>query len=691
MHHATLDRAGAHDGHFHHQVVVLLRLQPRQHAHLRARFDLEHADGVGGLDHLEGRLVIVRQARKIQTESPVLVYQVYRLPDAGQHAQRQAVDLEQPHRLQIVLVPLDDGALVHRRVLDRHYRRQRRIADHEATHVLRKMPRVVAQLVGHRQHAPDQRIFRVETRLAQALLHRCLAVAPAIAVGQQCDLVRRQAERLGHVAHRALAAITDHRGGQRGTAATVLGIDVLQHFLAAFMLEVDVDIGWLVALFGQEARHQQAALGRIHHSDAQREAHGRIRRRAAALAEDVACLGETDDVFHGQEERFVLQLLDQRELTVDLRGHGGGHALRPALAHAAFREFAQPRGGRVARRHQLGRIAVVDVALEVEPATPRQRHRGVDQGARIDVAQRPSRAQVAFAVAEEVLAAFGQRCDMADRRHRVLQRATAAHVHVHVAGRHRHHGEACGGLEQARESGGIVLLTVQFDRHVRAIAEHRLQPSPLRFVDLACRQPEREQAADGRIDVGQEALHVLPREPVALLVDGAPGGGDQFAQPRVAGRGFHQQHALQSTRQGELAADDEGHLRRARRLPTAHDAGQRAFVGDRERFITEIACALEQFLRTGRAAQEREVRQAMQFRIGRPGIFLWAVVVGRGMPAQPLRHLPSAGRATAGRVAVDAVHRIVPAHANHPCSIQPPCSPGGAKAQARWPCEVSST
>src|SRR5690606_2109309 len=30
-------------------------------------------------------------------------------------------------------------------------------------------------------------------------------------------------------------------------------------------------------------------------------------------------------------------------------------------------------------------------------------------------------------------------------------------------------------------------------------------------------------------------------------------------------------------------------------------------------------------------------------------------------------------------------------HENHPCSIHPPCSACGAKAQARWPCEVSMT
>jgi hypothetical protein len=40
MDHAALDRPGPHDGHLHHQVVAA-GLQPRQHAHLGAGFDLE--------------------------------------------------------------------------------------------------------------------------------------------------------------------------------------------------------------------------------------------------------------------------------------------------------------------------------------------------------------------------------------------------------------------------------------------------------------------------------------------------------------------------------------------------------------------------------------------------------------------------------------------------------------------------
>ena len=40
---------GPHDRDLDHQVVELARLQARQHRHLRARFDLEHADRVGAL------------------------------------------------------------------------------------------------------------------------------------------------------------------------------------------------------------------------------------------------------------------------------------------------------------------------------------------------------------------------------------------------------------------------------------------------------------------------------------------------------------------------------------------------------------------------------------------------------------------------------------------------------------------
>ena len=46
MDHVADDRAGPDDRHLHHDVVKLFRPHARQARHLRAAFDLKHADGV---------------------------------------------------------------------------------------------------------------------------------------------------------------------------------------------------------------------------------------------------------------------------------------------------------------------------------------------------------------------------------------------------------------------------------------------------------------------------------------------------------------------------------------------------------------------------------------------------------------------------------------------------------------------
>ena len=43
MHHVALDRARPHDRHLDHEIIKFFRAQARQHGHLRAAFDLEHA------------------------------------------------------------------------------------------------------------------------------------------------------------------------------------------------------------------------------------------------------------------------------------------------------------------------------------------------------------------------------------------------------------------------------------------------------------------------------------------------------------------------------------------------------------------------------------------------------------------------------------------------------------------------
>ena len=95
MHHLALDRPGPDDRHLDHEIVEAARLQPRQHAHLRPAFDLEHADGVGLADHVVGGFVLGRDVLHLEDVSLAHADQFQATADRGQHAQRQHVDLEQ--------------------------------------------------------------------------------------------------------------------------------------------------------------------------------------------------------------------------------------------------------------------------------------------------------------------------------------------------------------------------------------------------------------------------------------------------------------------------------------------------------------------------------------------------------------------------------------------------------------------
>ncbi len=48
------------------------------------------------------------------------MHQIERAAQGTEHAQCKNVDFQQADQVQIVLVPLDDGAVGHRGVLDRH-------------------------------------------------------------------------------------------------------------------------------------------------------------------------------------------------------------------------------------------------------------------------------------------------------------------------------------------------------------------------------------------------------------------------------------------------------------------------------------------------------------------------------------------------------------------------------------------
>jgi len=108
----------------------------------------------------------------------------------------------------------------------------------------------------------------------------------------------------------------------------ILLIDVLQDLFAPLVLKINVDIGWLMALLGDEALQQQIHSRGVDFCYAQRVADCRVGGTAASLAEDSLLACEVDDFLHGQEVVLVLQVTDEFEFVLDLCLHLGRDALR---------------------------------------------------------------------------------------------------------------------------------------------------------------------------------------------------------------------------------------------------------------------------------------------------------------------------------------------------------------------------
>ncbi len=72
VHHAALNRPGAHNGDFDHQVVKTTRAQARQHGHLRPAFNLKHAHAVGAAQHVVGGRVFGRNVLQRQRTAMAL-------------------------------------------------------------------------------------------------------------------------------------------------------------------------------------------------------------------------------------------------------------------------------------------------------------------------------------------------------------------------------------------------------------------------------------------------------------------------------------------------------------------------------------------------------------------------------------------------------------------------------------------
>ncbi len=229
----------------------------------------------------------------------------------------------------------------------------------------------------------------------------------------------------------------DHGGGDAGAVAAIFGVNVLDHLLAPLMLEIDVDVGRLLALLADEAFEQQIAGRRVDRGNAERVADRAVRRRPAPLAQDrrVEASSEGDDVVDGQKIACEIELLDQREFVGDLRFDPRWNAIGPAGLGAFAGQMLKIILGRAALGHGLERIFIFQfVEAEAEHVGERSSRRNGVRPAGEQKRHFLGRFEVPLAIGIEQIAGAGQGHFLADAGHHVLQRAPLGCVIMDIIG-----------------------------------------------------------------------------------------------------------------------------------------------------------------------------------------------------------------------------------------------------------------
>ena len=90
----------------------------------------------------------------------VLLEQIEAPPDRREHPERQAIDLEDAQCVQVILVPLDDGAAGHAGILDRHDFAQRQPGQNHAADMLRQVTRKAQDLADEMDQLPAEAACR---------------------------------------------------------------------------------------------------------------------------------------------------------------------------------------------------------------------------------------------------------------------------------------------------------------------------------------------------------------------------------------------------------------------------------------------------------------------------------------------------------------------------------------------------
>ncbi len=440
VHGATLDRAGADQGDLDREVVVGPGLQAGQRADLGPALDLEHSDRVGPAQHVVDRGLLLGHRGEVPLLTQVLGDDPHRVVERPEHAEAQQVELDQPHPLAGVLVPLQDRAVVHAPALDGAHLADGPLGEDHAAGVDAEVTGTAEQLLRQR----DDLRGHVGRVLGRDRAPRIDLLGPRIL------LAGRVAQRLGRIAYGRTWPVGDDVGDLRGVVPAVGLVDPLDDLLAPVGVEVDVDVGLLLACRGEEPLERQVVEDRVDRRDAQGVAERGVGRGAPALAQDLAPPGLLDDVADDQEVAREVLLLDDLELAVDALARLVG-VVGVSLADALLGQLTQiahrgvPLGDAAMRQPGRGGAQVERQLVGDGDRTLDSTRVAMEQAMHFGTGS-----QVCRTGRRQPAVHLGEAAARADRRHGGSELAGAGLGEVHVVGRDRgqsvHRGELGEGV-----------------------------------------------------------------------------------------------------------------------------------------------------------------------------------------------------------------------------------------------------
>lgn len=367
-------RAGAIQREHGHDVFEAGGLHAAQQIAHGAAVELEHAEGVAARQQLVGGRIVERQMIHIQIDAAVGLDVVERVTDDGEVAQAEEVHLQQADGLTRRIVPAgDDGAVlgplphrdgvgerfgghddragVHTGVADQAFQSARGLVD-----------------LGDVGVAVDE--FTDLGGFLVALVVRVGDAGHRDVLGHD-----RRRQRLGDLVGDGEAGLAEQH--PRGVLDRGLGLDgaegddlrdpiaapflggVADHFTAAAIVEVDIDIGHRDALGVEESLEQQPVRDGVDIGDAHGVGHQRTGGRTTAGADPDADLERVvDQVADDEEVGREAHLADDAELVFGAADVFGRHPVGEAALEATHDLFVQPAGLRLTLGHREDRHPV---------------------------------------------------------------------------------------------------------------------------------------------------------------------------------------------------------------------------------------------------------------------------------------------------------------------------------------------